>query len=122
MDKFDEEKQSLVRASMEDDEDVVILRIPSMGRRFSTGFASSYGTKCTNVLCFITKCLWFRRYRYISGASYILKGNFQRQAYIIEEVLPDDEIREIIHRLNDTILSFWPCSSCYLFGVVKRYH
>ncbi len=33
-------------------------------------------------------------------------------------VVDEMEFVETVNRLNDTIISFWPCTSCYLFGYV----
>lgn len=33
-------------------------------------------------------------------------------------VLSEKEFGEVMHNLNDVIMSYWPCDTCYIFGYV----
>ncbi len=53
--------------------------------------------------------------RFINGisSSYEIK-----YSPVLVGVVSEEDIHDIIGRLNDTIQSYWPCNTCYVFGFV----
>eukprot|EP01038_Epipyxis_sp_PR26KG_P013246 gene13246-17752_t len=53
--------------------------------------------------------------RFINGVSSSYDDQYSPQ---LEGVISEEELRDIVARLNDTLLSFWPCNVCLIFGFV----
>ena len=58
-----------------------------------------------------------------TGKQFILNGiakSYSENIYPpqLKGIVSRDELRSIISRLNDTLLSYWPCGPCYYFGYI----
>ncbi len=53
--------------------------------------------------------------RFINGVSSSYENQYQ---HALRGVVSESELTDIVTRLNDTLLSFWPCTTCYVFGFV----
>ena len=36
----------------------------------------------------------------------------------VNKILPSEDIAHIMERLNDSIQTYWPCTTCFIFGKV----
>lgn len=57
-----------------------------------------------------------------TGATFVsgLSSSYDDQSYPeeLEGVLTASELHEVISKLNNQIVSFWPCNTCMFFGIV----
>ena len=51
--------------------------------------------------------------RFVNGISSRYDDTYDPR---LEGIISEDELKDIIRRLNETITSFWPCNTCYFFG------
>ena len=96
----------------------ICLRFSSVGSRFSSGFASSYSNKFVLDVfdsCYSVTKVWPYRYTCLNEG---INGDLENIRLLIHQALPEEEIIDIISRLNDSIQTFWPCSFCFNFGLV----
>jgi hypothetical protein len=52
--------------------------------------------------------------RFISGLSSSYSSEYPSS---LRGVMSESEWKDVVSRLNDTLLSHWPCDVCYIFGV-----
>ena len=58
-----------------------------------------------------------------TGRPFVLNGiakSYSESHYppVLKGVVSRDELRAIVSRLNDILLSYWPCGPCYYFGYI----
>ena len=52
---------------------------------------------------------------FVNGISSCYDDTFPEE---LRGVLSEKEFGDVMRNLNDTIISFWPCDTCYIFGYV----
>ena len=52
-------------------------------------------------------------YRYVNGVASSYDEEYPLE---LEEIIPKEDYLKTIRKLNNVIISFWPCSPCFIFG------
>jgi hypothetical protein len=86
------------KKDVQDMSEYTILQCPASGQHYLNGLSSSYS------------------FNYNVSIGKSSKDDEKFSSELVRGVITDKEINDIINRLNEQIISFWPCTTCFLFA------
>eukprot|EP01041_Mallomonas_annulata_P010518 gene10518-21934_t len=51
--------------------------------------------------------------RFVNGISSSYNDTYPNE---LQEILTESEFHDILKKLNETLITYWPCTTCYIFG------